>query len=103
MGRVDRRRAPRTPVDGCSVLEAHDVPGGYAHTFRMRDYRFCAQVHYVFGCGEGETTTARSTPSVRSSMRCRSAPALFLQGFHHAAVAGQRHRIPNGLSKSRTA
>ena len=37
------------------VLEAHDQPGGYAHSFRMRDFRFCAQVHYVFSCGEGET------------------------------------------------
>ncbi len=24
------------------VLEAHDTPGGYAHMFRMRDFRFCA-------------------------------------------------------------
>ncbi|HEY5243579.1 MAG TPA: NAD(P)-binding protein, partial [Polyangiaceae bacterium] len=37
------------------LLEAHDEPGGYAHTFRVRDFRFCAQVHYVFHCGEGET------------------------------------------------
>ena len=35
------------------VLEAHDAPGGYAHTFSLGDYRFCAQVHYVFGCGPG--------------------------------------------------
>ena len=37
------------------MLEAHDVPGGYAHTFRIRDFRFCAQVHYIFNCGEGES------------------------------------------------
>ena len=44
-------------ADGRKVLvvEAHDTPGGYAHTFAMGDYRFCAQVHYIFGCGEGET------------------------------------------------
>lgn len=35
------------------MLEAHDVPGGYAHTFRMGEYHFCAQVHYIWGCGEG--------------------------------------------------
>ena len=29
------------------MLEAHDRPGGFAHTFRMGDYQFCAQVHYV--------------------------------------------------------
>ena len=42
------------------VLEAHDTPGGYAHTFAMGDYRFCAQVHYIFGCGEGEPCTSCS-------------------------------------------
>ena len=36
------------------MLEQHDVPGGYAHTFQMGDYRFCAQVHYIWGCGPGE-------------------------------------------------
>ncbi len=33
------------------VVEAHDVPGGNAHTFTMRQFRFCAQVHYIFGFG----------------------------------------------------
>lgn len=32
------------------MLEAHDRPGGMAHTFQMGDYRFCAQVHYIWGC-----------------------------------------------------
>ncbi len=35
------------------MLEAHDVPGGYAQTFRYGGYAFCAQVHYVWGCGPG--------------------------------------------------
>ena len=35
------------------MLEAHDVPGGYAHTFSMHGYEFCAQVHYIWDCGEG--------------------------------------------------
>lgn len=35
------------------MLEAHDLPGGYAHTFRMGGYHFCAQVHYIWGCGKG--------------------------------------------------
>ncbi len=35
------------------VLEAHDKPGGYAHTFSIGDYAFCAQVHYIWGCGKG--------------------------------------------------
>ena len=35
------------------IAEAHDTPGGYAHTFTMGDYSFCAQVHYIWGCGPG--------------------------------------------------
>src|SRR5580693_6392172 len=81
------------------VLEAHDVAGGYAHTFTMKDYRFCAQVHYVFGCGEGETIDRllgrlqlrEKVPFVR----------LDPEGFDHVVVAGDRVRIPNGLPKYR--
>ncbi len=35
------------------VLEAHDAPGGYGHTFEVGGYRFNAQLHYVWNCGEG--------------------------------------------------
>lgn len=35
------------------MLEAHDVPGGYCHTFEMGGYEFCAQVHYIWGCAPG--------------------------------------------------
>jgi phytoene dehydrogenase-like protein len=81
------------------VLEAHDVPGGYAHTFAVRNYRFCAQVHYIFGCGEGETIhalldrlgIAERVPFVR----------LDPEGFDHVVVGSERVRIPNGLAKFR--
>lgn len=35
------------------IVEAHDIPGGYAHSFKMGDYYFCAQVHYIWGCAPG--------------------------------------------------
>ena len=35
------------------MLEAHDIPGGYAHTFKRGEYSFCAQIHYIWGCGPG--------------------------------------------------
>lgn len=39
------------------ILEAHDVPGGYAHSFKQGSpagvFKFCAQVHYIWGCGPG--------------------------------------------------
>lgn len=40
------------------LLEAHDTAGGYGHTFSMGAYRFCAQIHYVWGCGPGDTVDA---------------------------------------------
>ncbi len=81
------------------VLEAHDVPGGYAHTFTLKNHRFCAQVHYIFNCGEGESIhrlltrlgVADRVPFVR----------LDPEGFDHVVVAGERVRIPNGLAKYR--
>ncbi len=36
------------------MLEAHDLPGGYVHTFSYGDYAFCAQIHYIWGCGKGD-------------------------------------------------
>ncbi len=42
-----------------TVLEAHDAPGGYGHTFSFgepgRQYQFNAQLHYVWNCGPGRT------------------------------------------------
>ena len=81
------------------VVEAHDVPGGYAHTFTVGKYRFCAQVHYVFGCGEGEPVgeLLRRT-GLDAHVRFNR---LDPEGFDHVVVGGERHRIPNGLEKFR--
>src|SRR5271156_5652533 len=79
------------------LLEAHDAPGGYAHTFRMKEYRFCAQVHYLFNCGEGE-----SIHNLLSKLGVAGeVPFLRLdpEGFDHIVVADERVRIPNGLTK----
>jgi len=35
------------------VVERHDRPGGYAHSFRRGYYNFDAAVHLVAGCSEG--------------------------------------------------
>ena len=38
------------------IIEAHEYAGGYGHTFpQAKDkYRYNAQLHYVWNCGEGE-------------------------------------------------
>ena len=35
------------------VIEAHEYAGGYGHTFSAGEYKFNAQFHYVWNCGEG--------------------------------------------------
>jgi len=81
------------------MLEAHDSPGGYAHTFAMGDYRFCAQVHYIFNCGEGEPIhSLLSRLGLASEVTFRR---LDPEGFDHVVVAGERFRIPTGLPKFR--
>lgn len=81
------------------VLEAHDQPGGYAHTFAMGNYRFCAQVHYIFGCGEGGSVQRLlDRLGLTDSVRFRR---LDPDGFDHVVVAGERFRIPNGFPKFR--
>lgn len=38
------------------ILEAHEHPGGFGHTFTMaKKYTFNAQLHYVWDCGQGQT------------------------------------------------
>lgn len=83
-----------------AMLEAHSEPGGYAHSFRMKDYRFCAQVHYIFNCGEGESIHNLLTKLHLAD----EVPFLRLdpEGFDHIVVGGDRFRVPNGLEKLRT-
>lgn len=38
-----------------NILEAHEHPGGFGHTFTMANkFKFNAQLHYVWDCGEGQ-------------------------------------------------
>jgi all-trans-retinol 13,14-reductase len=81
------------------MVEAHDTPGGYAHTFRMGSYGFCAQVHYIFNCGEGEPVHDLLTRLGLAKQV--TFERLDPEGFDHVIVAGERHRIPNGHDKHR--
>ncbi|MCO6457692.1 MAG: NAD(P)/FAD-dependent oxidoreductase [Pirellulaceae bacterium] len=36
------------------ILEQHEVPGGYGHSFHQGGFSFCAELHYVWDCGPGE-------------------------------------------------
>ena len=67
--------------------------------FRWAQYRFCAQVHYIFNCGEGEPVheLLRQLDLQDEVRFVRLDP----EGFDHVIVAGERYRIPNGLEKFR--
>ena len=79
------------------VLEAHEHPGGYAHSFPMGGYRFCAQVHYIFGCEPGgPVRTLLDTLQLDVPM-----VQLDPDGFDHIVIQGDRFRIPNGFPRFR--
>jgi phytoene dehydrogenase-like protein len=79
-----------------AVLEAHEFPGGYGHTFTAEDkrheYRFNAQFHYVWDCGEGELVDR-----VLKKLQVKEqVPFLTLNedGFDHMRVPGYSLDIP---------
>ncbi|PCI96449.1 MAG: phytoene dehydrogenase [Flavobacteriales bacterium] len=39
------------------VLEQHDVPGGWCHSFYLKGHRFTPGVHYIGLLGDGESTS----------------------------------------------
>lgn len=39
------------------VVEQHDVPGGWCHSFYLNGFRFTPGVHYIGRLGEGESTS----------------------------------------------
>ncbi len=82
-----------------AVVEAHEYPGGYCHTFPMGDYRFCAAVHYIFSCGEGEPVY-----NLLRKLGLHEAitfERLNPEGYDHFSCpsANLRFRIPSGLTK----
>lgn len=80
------------------MLEAHDIPGGCAHSFRMADCYFCAHVHYVWGCAPG----ARIYEFLRKiglEQDIEFEP-MDTDGFDHMVMPdGKRIKIPNGFEK----
>lgn len=81
------------------VLEAHDAPGGYAHTFSLGAYRFCAQVHYIFGCAPGgQVYGLLDELGLLEQVEFLE---LDPDGFDHVVIGGTRYRIPKGWENFR--
>jgi all-trans-retinol 13,14-reductase len=76
------------------ILEAHEHPGGFGHTFTMaKKYTFNAQFHYVWDCGEGQTVNRvlKKLGLDREVMFERYAP----DGFDHMRMPGFALDIPS--------
>lgn len=76
------------------VLEAHEYPGGFGHTFTMaKKYHFNAQLHYVWDCGEGNTVNRvlKKLELDRAVTFERYDP----DGFDHMHIPGYSLEIPS--------
>ncbi len=76
-----------------AVVEAHEFPGGFGHTFEMANkYKFNAQLHYVWNCGEGETVNLvlRKLGLDKEVTFERYDP----EGFDHMYMPGYHVKIP---------
>ncbi len=68
------------------VVEAHETPGGYAHFLDLGRYRFCAQVHYIFGCRPGGSLHALLDEL--DLIGQVPFPELDPDGYDHVVIAG---------------
>ncbi len=78
------------------VLEAHEFPGGYGHTFAEGGrYKFNAQLHYVWNCGPG-----RNVYNFLKKLNLHET-VTFEQydpnGFDHMRMPGMALDIPSDL------
>jgi len=86
------------------VLEAHEHPGGYGHTFRYgkppKQYAFNAQLHYVWNCGPG-----RAVDNVLGKLGLRDEitfETFDADGFDRMRTPDLALDIPNDWDRLRT-
>ncbi len=80
------------------LLEAHDTPGGYAHTFGQDGFSFSAEVHYIWGCAPGQAIYQfLQHLGLHEEITFQ---AFDPEGYDHAALPdGTRVKIPYGFDK----
>ncbi len=74
------------------VLEQHDVPGGWCHSFYLNGYRFTPGVHYVGLLGKGE-----STSELYEGLGIANDLVFFKMnaaGYEHCHIGDERVDIP---------
>lgn len=77
------------------VLESHDRPGGYAHGFKRKKYRFDSGVHLISGCGPEGYRGGQIIHKVLDALEVRdSIQFIAIDPFSHAYFPGLDAALP---------
>jgi phytoene desaturase len=77
------------------VLEQHDVPGGWCHSFQLQGQRFSPGVHYIGLLEEGE-----STSELYKGLGAANDLAFFRMnpnGYEHCWIGNEKIDMPAGI------
>ena len=83
------------------VLEQHDVPGGWCHSFYLNGYRFTPGVHYV-----GLLDKGQSTSELYEGLGIANDIAFYkmnTKGFEHCWIGNERFDYPSNFEDFKTA
>ncbi|MCK0189282.1 NAD(P)/FAD-dependent oxidoreductase [Arenibacter sp. F20364] len=82
------------------VLEQHDVPGGWCHSFYLNGHRFSPGVHYIGLLGEGESTRVlyEGLGIANDLVFFRMNP----EGYEHCFIGEDRIDLPGNFNDLNT-
>ena len=82
------------------VLEQHDVPGGWCHSFYLNGHRFSPGVHYIGLLGEGESTRIlyEGLGIANDLVFFRMNP----KGYEHCFIGEERIDLPGNINELST-
>ncbi len=78
------------------VLEQHDVPGGWCHSFQLQGQRFSPGVHYIGLVADGESTSA-----LYKGLGAANDLAFFRMnpnGYEHCWIGKEKIDMPAGMN-----
>ncbi len=77
------------------VLEQHDVPGGWCHSFQLNGHRFSPGVHYIGLIEEGQSTNLlyRGLGVANDLVFFRMNP----KAYEHCVIGNERIDLPAGI------
>jgi all-trans-retinol 13,14-reductase len=79
------------------VLEQHDVPGGWCHSFNLKGQRFCPGVHYI-----GLIDKGQSTSKLYEGLGVANDLVFFrmnAKGYEHCWIEDEKIDMPAGINE----